>query len=666
MEEVEGGNAGAMPAQESAIGNLADLGAQQVLLPAYIERHADGLMVGTAAAGFDAGFRTFVERVFSAGALFVGLDYAAFQTLLFGEGGASGGMVRLANDIRPFRAERRALYRGVKLAPDKSSADYMFEPVEIEVEAQIPVFGPAGADGTAEVIGEETVKRGVPTRLDPDEFVAAMWEKNVRFGLDMAAVRGAIESNRTQRLEIARMQPPTPGKDASVEEKTEALHRDDAPRILPDGRMDLRQFKNRFPQIAANVRLLQKMPRVLGKPGFDVTGGRLEPDLPKDFDLGALAGPGTRLENGENGEFIVSARDGFIDIDRKSNQLSVTEKIVSREGVSMKTTGDIALTGDEFEEHGEVQERRVVEGCHMTFHADVFGKIVSRGGRVVLKSAIAGGTVESPGGAIRVEGRASRATLDARDGEIFVEHAEGCTIIGGRVTVNRAVKCDILGEQVQVGLSQGSAIAGKFVHVRQSTARKEDESFIVVLVPDTSRLDREAGELEESSAQAERQASEREAQIDELLTDAGFKQYLALSTTIARGEAKLSAEHEANWRKTQARFAPQTRLWQANRQACAEARKQLAELKAEIDDLAARKKRSREGIACSVDEVLGSTLIRRTSYQPERPIIAGSQAQHLIAHLREFGPEENRLFWGEYGGFEWNEAEARPEERPAV
>jgi len=629
--------------EATAIGNVVDLGAGQVLLPAWIERRADGLWADAGAAAREGGFQAFVERVFGAEARFAELDHDAFQRLLHEPDALGGVPVRLAADIVPFPAVRRALYRPVKIAPDKNSVDYLFEPVEIDVEETV----------TTEDGGQEIRTRGEPTRLDFDEFVAAMWEKGVRFGIDAPAVRAAIASGQPQRLTIARALPPTSGRDATVEEKTDALHRDNAPRILPDGRMDLRQFRNRFPQIGAGARLLQKIPRVAGRPGRDVTGRMLEPDKPKDFDFTALAGPGTKVVKGAEGEFIVAAMDGFINIDNRTNQLSVTDKIVSHEGVSMKTTGDVTLSGDEFEEHGEVQDRRVVEGKHMTFFADVYGSVVSRGGRVVLKANIAGGSASSPGGSIVVEGRASRATLEARGGEVRVEFAEGCSIVANRVVVNHAVNCDILGEEVEIGRSEGSAIAGKHVRIAQSGTRKDTESIVAVLVPDMTRHDRDAGALEEERLRLEARIVALDARIVGMQEEQGFRQFLALAVTIAKGGARLSAAHEANWRQAQARYAAPMREWQATQKERAEAQRELEDLCAELDEMAERKSHAGDGIGCSIESITGDTLVRRLAFQPDQAITGGVQAGELAAHLREFGVSGDRLFWGASGAFAW-------------
>lgn len=641
-DQTSGENAA--PPAASAVGNIVDFREGEVLLPSWVERRPAGLHVDPEAAAREGGFLPLAERIFAAGARFAGLDYDIFLKLLYDAEAGTGAPVRLAADIVAFPPVRRALYRAVKIAPDKSAAEYLFEPVEIEVEESVVTEG-----------GQQEIrKHGEPTHLDFDEFVAAMWEKGVRFGIDAQAVRAAIASGQPQRLQIARALPPTPGQDATVEEKTEALHRNNAPKILPDGRMDLRQFKNRFPQIMGGVRLLKKIPRMLGKVGRNVLGAALEPEMPKDFDFAALAGPGTSVVKGADGEFIVAAMDGFINIDGQTNQISVTEKIVSREGVSMKTTGDVSLAGDEFEEHGEVQDRRVVEGHHMTFFADVYGSIVSRGGRVVFKASIAGGQASSPGGSIVVEGRASRATLEARGGEIRIEHAEGCSIVANRVTVNHAVNCDILGEEVTIGISEGSAIAGKSVKIARSGTRKDTETIVAILVPDMTRHDRSVDELEEERRQAEQLVAEQDARIARMLEDSGFKQFLALASTIAKGGAKLSAQHEANWRQAQVRFAPQMRDWQAAQQARAGAQKRLEGLLAELAELADLKSHAGDGIGCAIEAVTGDTLVRRLAFQPDQAITGGVQARELTTHLREFGISGDRLFWGAAGEFAWS------------
>ena len=74
----------------------------------------------------------------------------------------------------PFPAERRDIYRGVKILDDGKGAEYVFEQISVERE----IDDPDAPDGSG--------KRMVAERLyaDFDEFVAALWEKGLRFGID--------------------------------------------------------------------------------------------------------------------------------------------------------------------------------------------------------------------------------------------------------------------------------------------------------------------------------------------------------------------------------------------------------------------------------------------------------------------------------------------------
>jgi len=138
-----------------------------------------------------------------------------------------------------------------------------------------------------------------------------------------------------------------------------------------------------------------------------VTGAIIEPEIPKDLDLKVLSSRGTAVEQDEDGEYIVSTMDGFISIDAKLNSISITEKIETKDGISAKTTGDLALAVEEFIEHGEVQEGRTVKGKHMTFLDDVFGNVVSQGGNIVIAGNVSGGRIEAQDGNITLGKRAS-------------------------------------------------------------------------------------------------------------------------------------------------------------------------------------------------------------------------------------------------------------------
>ena len=397
-----------------------------------------------------------IDRLIQSGRYFTGLDYPVLVQLLYGVGpalppAALDGSVRFASGTASFDTARRTLYRNPRIRD--GVAEYSFE----------PVF--ALAPGSPE--------QHTPARLDVDEFIAHLWGKGVRFGLDLPAIRHAIASMGTAGLvTVATRLAPAPGVDAQIVEVSSDLHRSDAPKQLANGKLDLMSFQNRFPQITPGTRLLKKVPCQPGTPGRDMSGAPVAPPQPADVDLAPMAGAGTRVERTGGGEFLVAQQAGFLNVDPKTQQISVDAKIISHDGVSSRTTGNLQLTGD-YEEFGEVQEMRVIEGEGITIHADVFGKIISRGGLVLLNRNLVGGSATNRRGDITVEGVASGAVIQAKNGTVTLQRAENCIISGTRVRVEHAVNCDIIGDDVNVGQAEGCALAGRQVRVASSTPRRD-------------------------------------------------------------------------------------------------------------------------------------------------------------------------------------------------
>lgn len=626
------------------------------MLPGFVRRTERGLEVDLAVLEPGDDFRKLVERVFGGGLLFRGLDYANFHKLLY-DADALEQMRRqfeqagkkpelfLAADIAPFAEARRPLYRGFKLDEDGASAEYFFEPLIIDVATEESESGEAMVGGRQREIAQAT-------QLDFDEFIAAAWDKGLRFGLDAAAIKANIQKNRPERVTIARMLPPTPGTDASVVEKTDALHRSDAPKKLPDGRIDLRSFSNRFPQVKAGTRLMMKVRRVLGKAGRDVAGQVLEPELPEDFDITTLAGPGTRIDSSKEGDFIVAAMDGFLNLDTDTHQLSVTEKIINKEGVSLRTTGDVSFKCDEYEEHGEVQEQREVKGRHMTFMNNVFGNILSDGGRIVIKSNLSGGSARSPGGSISVEGNASRATIEAKGGEIELNYVDSSVIIGRSVRIKHAVACDIYADELHIELAEGCAIAARQVQIDMSRARRGVETLVNILVPNAVLYEQQLTELNQAKSDAATLIKNKSLEVQTLASQPALKTFLNVQQKLKTGEISLTPEQKADFQRLQAKVMQPLQQLQIARQQMLAGRNQLEELDRQIGQLHQAHQAMVSSIGCRLAAVDGETLVRTVSLQTDEPSIGDLPAAQLRARLREAGIGE-KLFANDIGSLDW-------------
>ncbi|MFC0250304.1 flagellar assembly protein A [Massilia consociata] len=566
---------------------------------------------------------------------FASLDHAALTRALYGHGSgrprAARGeaVVRLADDILPFPPARRALYRAIRIADGQ--AEYYFE----------PVFVP-GPDGVEQ-----------PVLLDLDEFIADMWVKGIRFGLDVEAVRGAIASRATGRIVVARQLAPCPGEDARVVEVSNDLHRSDAPRQLANGKLDLMRFQNRFPQVQRGTRLLRKCAPVAGKPGVDLSGTVLAPALPVDLDLAQWSGPGTAVERVGDGEFVVALQDGFLQVEPGGTRVSVGDRIVSHEGVSARTTGNLQLEGD-YEEFGEVQENRVVEGGSITVHADVYGHIASRGGLVRLGRNLMGGSVRNADGPIHVLGVAAGATIQSVNGEVTLQRAENCTISGAAVTVEEAVNCDIVADAVRVTRAEGCAIAARRVHIGHAAPRGHSEMRVFVLRPDCARIDQAMAMIRERIAQFGRLAAQRRAAMQEVARQPDVASYVKLAGRVRKGELLLTPEQQPAFKKLGAGVAPALKQMSALSQ---EAREIEAEQGAGMEVLARLEtQRAQHGgeVAVEVLAIGGELRVRALDIAPDARAAYTLPLRELKALLHEGGSGAGELlFAGAAGSFGW-------------
>jgi hypothetical protein len=145
-------------------------------------------------------------------------------------------------------------------------------------------------------------------------------------------------------------------------------------------------------------------------------------------------------------------------------------------------------------EHLEVPEGRLVQGHDMTFHAPVYGELVSTGGKVCFESSFGWGKVVNPAGHILGSKRAFNATLQAPGGVVHLDTAENCLIIGREVRLREAIKCQIFAHTLHLGTAAGCLIAGRTLHIQQAKDYKSEPTLITLVPPEPDELD-ERGEV---------------------------------------------------------------------------------------------------------------------------------------------------------------------------
>lgn len=574
-----------------------------------------------------------IDAIFLSNRYLVGLDYPVFMRALFGHGAAlpvdmtGSTLVRLAAAIEPFTPQRRLLYRSVRLADEV--ANYQFETLYA-----------AGPDGKEQ-----------PTQLDIDEFVADLWTKGVRFGVDLDAIRTAIASGSVAREIVAHRLAPIKGDDASVEEVASELRRNDAPRQLANGKLDLLSFENRFPQIKTGKRLLRKIPATVGVPGIDLGGRPIAPELPADVDLSDYAGEGTAVDVGADGEFLIAACDGFLSIDASHDRIAITNKIISRDGVSAKTTGNLQLQGD-YEEFGEIQEQRSIEGTSITVHADVYGHLISRGGLICLKRNLVGGSARNANGNIEVQGVASSSSLQSTNGAVILKRAENCIIAAARVRVEQAVNCEIIGDDIEIGHAEGCAIAGRSIRIGRAAPRRQGEMLVYALRPDCDSLDTALTQVRTRIAQLATQVAQCRSTMEALATQEEVRKYLRVASRVRSGEMALVGEQVAQFQALTERTAPALReVAQLSQQAKKAELERQAGLIYEQQYETERRTRLGQG-GVQILTLDGDVQVRALPYEPEAGSFWDVAPRDVKQRLRDSSGTE-LLFAGCSGGWDW-------------
>ncbi len=315
---------------------------------------------------------------------------------------------------------------------------------------------------------------GLAVPTGRDEFIAILWKFGIKFGIDTASLEATLVEGPTKpgRYLVARAIPPIEGTDAKPVPKVNFQRSRTIKKADASGHADLHFYECGFPQVPDGPgphALLEKKAANPGRAGRSVSGKLLPPRAIKDFDLSKMAGAGTRVMD-INGTLSIATDNGgyFIDVDSKQ-QISVTPHAKSSFAVGPKT-GSFEVTGDRFEQCGDIEHQYVLIGRHIDIKpGSVRGKVISRAGNVAIDGQIEnGGQVEAEAGNVTVSQAVLGGRIVALAGNITVARAEGSVLIAREVDVTEsAINCFIIADVIRITKAAGISFYAQNITIGQ-------------------------------------------------------------------------------------------------------------------------------------------------------------------------------------------------------
>ena len=235
-----------------------------------------------------------------------------------------------------------------------------------------------------------------------DDILRVASTNGVFYGIDEDAVRKMAEEQTINTdVLIASGMPPVDGTDGRLELKFDVSE------------------ENEIPDIAAETEICHVIAPHVGRDGKDVRGRMMPAAVGKSVDL-ALG-------------------DGLY---KKGSR------------VYAKTAGTLAVRNgkycivDEMVIHGNVDQTSGIVGYGGTIivNGNVSGKAVIRAGKSVVVNGIVANSVIEAEQDITIQGRALESAISARDGDVFGEEFNDCTVVTGgglkaTAILNSIVKC---------------------------------------------------------------------------------------------------------------------------------------------------------------------------------------------------------------------------------
>jgi hypothetical protein len=277
----------------------------------------------------------------------------------------------------------------------------------------------------------------------------------------------------------------------------------------------------------------------------------------------------------------------------------------------LSTTDNLEPVISEITLHEEVPEGRVIQGHDMTFHAPVYGELVSSGGKVGFENTLGWGSVVNPMGRVHGKKRVFHATLQAPGGVIELASAESCLIIGREVTLREAVKCQIFAHTLHIGTAAGCLIAGRNVHIRHAKDHKSESNVITMVVPDMPDLNAVLAPQNAEIADLSARVAALTQQIDALKADPALTQYLSIRAKVRVGMLELSGDKAQGYQQMSERLEGTAKALEsavAARRPLAEA---LESVTRQVQEMRQEQAARLADCRCKIESVGGETIVRQ-------------------------------------------------------
>lgn len=528
---------------------LVQENSENLRLPSFIVQKEDGIFIFPELIENQGLIFIFLNYIFSEEYYFVEMNYTEVMEFLYNfeektlqlhdiQKTWKPTAIKIASSIKKMDPKRISLYRKPRIGKDKKSADYFFEPVYLEE------------------VWEDGIAKEILAHINIDEFIATMWNYDIRYGLLIKEIWQAIKNGEQNLITIARERDFTIWEDAKLEPVISFELKHGAKEAQAGWRVDILKYEQSYIQVEQNAPIYQKVPRKDGAPWWTIFGDRIDPPKPADISLESVIGIGVRKETIKGRDYIVANYNGFPRLEEKENldrqgnkirrlhaihvdEIKTFEQWIGMYTGKVDTENDIrSLETIVFDTEGKnvIAEKNVEANIHALENITVEGSITGTAnsnpfqGKYKKHGAETKGLLVSDTGDISVHGFVNLSCLEARSGAVVINRSiSNSVIVAKRVEINGdCFNCTIIADEVVMNgrTIACNIISGKSLEIAESTEKGTFENTFYIFSLD---LQASIEKKQEDLKREQQWIEETEDKIDTfIISDKGFPAILKI------------------------------------------------------------------------------------------------------------------------------------------